>query len=273
MKSKLMIMIAAFAALSVAAQRSQIRPDWLLEKPVAGNNTYEYVVEHGVGLTENAALEEAIHRIHQYYTRRLGQKIESTQDGVALQRETYNIPFKKVCEYTEKQKDGTYCVHVLCQVAVRGDMSPRFEEYYQCNSINKYKSYMHKKNVSAIVASALVPGSGQMIKRHYGEGIATLVGEVALIGAGAGTYIAAKNKENIMNSYNIDYETYQSAQQSQKVLQGVSYTMFGLAVVVYGINLWRAYTMDIKQKQYVFYPTINSNNNNYALGLGATIKF
>jgi len=49
--------------------------------------------------------------------------------------------------------------------------------------------------------------------------------------------------------------------------------MFGLAAVVYGINLWRAYTMDIKQKQYVFYPTINSNNNNYALGLGATIKF
>ena len=266
-------MIAAFAALSVAAQRSQIRPDWLLEKPVAGNNTYEYVVEHGVGLTENAALEEAIHRIHQYYTRRLGQTIESTQDGVAVQRETYNIPFKKVCEYTEKQKDGTYCVHVLCQVAVRGDMSPRFEEYYQCNSINRYKSYIHKKNVSAIVASALVPGSGQMIKRHYGEGIATLVGEVALIGAGAGTYIAAKNKENIMNSYNIDYETYQSAQQSQKVLQGVSYTMFGLAVVVYGINLWLAYTMDVKQKQYVFYPTINSNNNNYALGLGATIKF
>lgn len=134
-----------------------------------------------------------------------------------------------------------------------------------------------KSNTNAIIASAFIPGAGQMVKRHYTEGALTLVGEVALLGAGVGTYFGAKQQTKIMNSYGIDYATYQSAQKAKPIYQGVSYACFGLAAVLYGVNLWRAYTIEPKQHNYAFYPTIipveNTTNSNYALGLGATIKF
>lgn len=134
-----------------------------------------------------------------------------------------------------------------------------------------------KANTSAIIASAFIPGTGQMVKRHYTEGALTLVGEVALLGAGVGTYFGAKQQTKIMNSYGIDYATYRSAQKAKPIYQGVSYACFGLAAVLYGVNLWRAYTIEPKQRNYAFYPTIipveNTTNSNYALGLGATIKF
>lgn len=78
-----------------------------------------------------------------------------------------------------------------------------------------------------------------------------------------------------MNSYGIDYATYQSAQKARPIYRGVSYTCFGLAAVLYGVNLWRAYSLKPKQQQYAFYPAIIpvDNNNNYAFGLGANIKF
>lgn len=129
-------------------------------------------------------------------------------------------------------------------------------------------------NTKALVASVFIPGLGQIMKKHDVEGSVTLVGEIALLGAGVGTYFGAKNKAKIMNSYNIDYNTYQSAANSKKVLQSVSYSFFGLAAVLYGVNLWRAYTIKPATRQYAFYPTIiPTNDRDFAFGLGATIKF
>lgn len=145
------------------------------------------------------------------------------------------------------------------------------------SSIAREEAMRKKSNTNAIIASAFIPGTGQMLKGHYTEGALTLVGEVALLGAGVGTYFGAKQQTKIMNSYGIDYATYQAAQKAKPIYQGVSYTCFGLAVVLYGVNLWRAYTLEPKQRNYAFYPTIipveNTTNSNYALGLGATIKF
>ena len=134
---------------------------------------------------------------------------------------------------------------------------------------------VNKRNTMALVASVFVPGLGQMVKHHSVEGSLTLVCEVALLGAGVGTYFGAKKQTNTMNSYGIDYATYQSAQKAKPIYQGVSYTCFGLAAVLYGINLWRAYTLEPKQTRYAFYPSLlpADNTNNYALGMGATINF
>lgn len=135
--------------------------------------------------------------------------------------------------------------------------------------------YRKRHDANALVASLFIPGLGQMIKYHYLEGGLTLGCEAALIGAGVGTYLAAKKKTTIMNSYNIDYDTYQSAANSKKALQGTSFAFFGLAVALYGVNLWRAYTLKPKKRSYAFYPTIipTDDNTNFAFGMGATIKF
>ena len=141
---------------------------------------------------------------------------------------------------------------------------------------NSEKEYRKRTDTNALVASLFIPGLGQMLKYHNVEGGVTLACEVTLLGVGVGTYFGAKKQNNIMNSYGIDYNTYKSAADSKKALQGTSYAFFGLAVALYGVNLWRAYTLKPKRRNYAFYPAIIPNdkdNNNYAFGLGAKINF
>lgn len=140
---------------------------------------------------------------------------------------------------------------------------------------NSEKEYRKRTDTNALVASLFIPGLGQMLKYHTVEGGVTLACEVTLLGIGVGTYFGAKKQNNIMNSYGIDYNTYKSAADSKKALQGTSYAFFGLAVALYGVNLWRAYTLKPKRRNLTFYPTIipTNDNTNYALGMGATINF
>lgn len=276
MKKFTILAVAMLATLSVLSQnRQQIRPDWLLYKPVAGNSTYEYVIEHGVGLTESAALEEAITRIHQYYTRRLGQGINSTDTGVVLQNETYHIPFRKVCEYTEKEKDGTCVVYVLCQVAVRGDVAPQFDEYTSCNSIREYKKYLQKKNISATVASVFVPGAGQMIKGHYGSGIAILLGELALVSGAVSAYYLAQNQLAIMQDYNVTLDNFNAAKRKYGVCRTVNIACFSAAGALYVYNIIRTCTMKQRynNRNLSLYPTLMPSENEIALGATLTLNF
>lgn len=273
------IVIFVFATLlawpALAQNRQQIRPDWMLEKPVAGNHTYEYVIEHGVGLTEKDALDEAINRVHQYYARRLGQSINMGQEGITQQNETYNIPFKKVCEYTEKQNDGTYYVYILCQVALRGDVIPNFEEYHLCNSVSKYKDFLHKKNVSAIVASVFVPGAGQMVKRHYGSGVFTLLGEMVFVGGAVGSYFYAQNYLATMRNYEVTLNDFNTAQKNYGICRKVHIGCISAAGALYVYNLIRAGTMKYKlnTRNIAFSPTILPTEEGVASGVCLTLKF
>lgn len=273
------IVIFVFATLlagaTFAQNRQQIRPDWLLKKPEAGNTTYEYVVEHGMGLTEKDALDEAINRVHQYYTRRLGQSINSGQEGVTLQNETYTIPFKKVCEYTQKEKDGTFIVYVLCQVAVRGDMAPVFDEFYSCNSIGEYKNFMRKKNASAMVASLFVPGAGQMVKRHYGSGVLTLLGEVVFVGGAVGSYFYAQNQLDIIKDYNVTIEDFNNAKKTYNICRITNIACLSAAGALYVYSLIRTGTMKYKFKNdnLSFTPALIPTERGLASGVYLTFKF
>lgn len=277
MKRIFIVALAILAAISASAQnkRQTIRPDWMLEKPQPGNSTYEYVIEHGEGLTEKDALDEAINRVHQYYTRRLGQGIKSGQDGVTLQNETYNIPFKKVCEHTEKQNDGTYLVFVLCQVALRGDITPIFEEYNMCNSISKYRNYMHKKNVSAMVASVFVPGSGMMVKRHYASGVCTLLGEMAFVGGAVSSYFLAKKELATMRNYDVTLSDFNKAKKNYGIYRKVNIACLSAAGVLYVYNLIRTGTMKQKVKLpgLSLVPAIMPMDDCLASGVNVTLKF
>lgn len=276
MKKIILIIFSMMVVLSVSAQKKQqVRPDWMLEKPVAGNATYEYVIEHGEGLTEKDALDEAINRIHQYYTRRLGQGIISTDTGVILQNGTYTIPFKKVCEYTENQKDGTYKVYVLCQVAVRGDITPQFEEFTACNSIREYKNYLHKKNVSAMVASVFIPGAGQMVKGHYGSGVFTLLGEMVFVGGAVTSYYLAKNELAVMRDYDVSLNRFNTAKKNYDIYRTVNIACISAAGVLYVYSLIRTGTMKQKfnDRKLTFSPEFIPTENGMASGVNLTLKF
>lgn len=274
-------------------------PDWIMgATPEPHNSSYYYKVFDSASPDREEARNQAIKKAFQQAMAFISNTVNSSDvyEAIAEGRslnvisETFSIPIYFTCEFSKKTPDGKQWVYwILCQIAVRGNVVPQFDTHFaECSShtiwdkeredcLKGIRDARKKANTSAIIASAFIPGAGQMVKRHYTEGALTLVGEVALLGAGVGTYFGAKQQTKIMNSYGIDYATYQSAQKAKPIYQGVSYACFGLAAVLYGVNLWRAYTLEPKQRNYAFYPTIipveNTTNSNYALGLGATIKF
>lgn len=277
-------------------------PDWIFEKPQRSNITFYYHVEKGTGETEMEARNAAYTQAFMQVALKLGIPL-NTEDiseavasgtNVKLLSQRFTIPMNVVC-YTSRRNEsvGGWNYWLLCQIPEVGYADhARFDDFNECFKFEKYEAFQKKKaadaekqkqdslrlvrsyNAKTLAVSVFLPGVGQMIKHHYIEGSLTLVGEVALLGAGVGTYFGAKQQTKIMNSYGIDYETYQAAQKARPVYQGVSYTCFGLAAVLYGVNLWRAYTLEPKKQNYAFYPAIIPvENNNYALGLGVNIKF
>lgn len=275
MKRLYIISVFLLTITTLFAQRN-IRPDWLLEKPQDGRD-YVYVVEHGVGLDEQSAYQAAMQHVHESYTNRLGQAVVSSDKGYQKVDEVFNVPFKKVCEYTIKQTDGTYCVYVLVQVAKSGAVEPHFDDYRACNSITKYKSYMQKKNATALTASIFLPGVGQMTKRHYTEGVFTLLGEGALIGGGVAMLSLSNKQKTIMNdiSGTVDYDTYMNAKSKYNTYRYTAYGLFGGAAVLYGINLWRAWACNYRFKEIAFYPTLmpEPSPTGLALGVGMNVNF
>lgn len=117
--------------------KPEYRPDWMYSIPMAGNNSYLYVVEHGEGSTECEALNHAIARVIQTTANRTGQPIstdvihQAAQAGVDYEviGKTMNIPFNKVCEFPIKKEDNTWTIYVLFQVAVAGNITPYFDVY------------------------------------------------------------------------------------------------------------------------------------------------
>lgn len=300
----LLAMMAGSYDLYAQAKRRPL-PDWVFEKPERSNITFYYHVERGFGETETEARNAAYTQAFMQVALKLGIPL-NTEDiseavasgtNVKMLSQRFTIPMNVAC-YTSRRDEetGGWNYWLLCQIPEVGYADrARFDDFNECFKFDKYNEFKEKReaekerqkqdslrivrsnNAKALAASIFIPGAGQMVKRHYVEGSLTLIGEVALLGAGVGTYFGAKQQTKIMNSYGIDYATYQAAQKAKPVYQGVSYTCFGLAAILYGVNLWRAYTIEPKQHNYAFYPTIipveNTTNSNYALGLGATIKF
>lgn len=300
----LLAMMAGSYDLYAQAKRRPL-PDWVFEKPERSNITFYYHVERGFGETETEARNAAYTQAFMQVALKLGIPL-NTEDiseaiasgtNVKMLSQRFTIPMNVAC-YTSRRDEetGGWNYWLLCQIPEIGYADRvRFDDFNDCFKFDKYNEFKAKmdadkerqkqdslrivrsNNAKALAASIFIPGAGQMVKRHYVEGSLTLIGEVALLGAGVGTYFGAKQQTKIMNSYGIDYATYQAAQKAKPVYQGVSYTCFGLAAILYGVNLWRAYTIEPKQHNYAFYPTIipveNTTNSNYALGLGATIKF
>ena len=297
----LLVTISGSDTLFAQAKRRPL-PDWIFEKPQRSNITFYYHVEKGWGETETEARNAAYTQAFMQVALKLGIPL-NTEDiseaiasgtNIKMLSQRFTIPMNVACFTSRPNEEmGGWNYWLLCQIPEVGYADrARFDDFNECFKFDKYQEFIDRReaekarqrqdslrivrdnNAKALAVSVFLPGVGQMIKRHYLEGTLTLVGEIALLGAGVGTHFAAKKQAKTMNSYGIDYDTYKSAQKAKPIYEGVSYACFGLAAVLYGINLWRAYTIEPKQSKYAFYPTlILTNDNNYALGLCANIKF
>lgn len=137
-----------------------------------------------------------------------------------------------------------------------------------------------KRNKASIDGKALglsiIPGVGLMAKGHPGEGVAYLLGDLALIGGGVGMTIYANHLNDVINNPNSSYDAYNKAVKGYDTAKVTSYVCYGCAGALYIVNLIRAYvakpTYNAKL-QYSFVPVLPVNGTNPGIGISLAYKF
>lgn len=277
MKKTLSFLLLAFLCLQVTIAQNNDRPGWIDNKPKASNSTFIYVIERGGGETVNKAVNNAILKVLKNTMLRIGATVNWDEVNASLQQgadwgsvsQQYRIPINKVCEYVEQKTERGYRVVVLCQVAKSGNVYPEFDDFNACNDIRGYSDGL------AILESALLPGLGQMSKRHYGSGIFTLLGEIALVGGAVGTYYMAQDELSTMQDPNISINNFSNARKKYNLFRTANIACISAAGVLYVVNLIRAGTMTprYKKNKLVFSPEIIPVDDKMAAGVNLTFKF
>lgn len=268
------ILCIAIVALITSATMAQDKPQWTYDTPKAGNSTYLFICEQGIGYSQEGAYNIALTRVFQSTANRIGQPFDSQKLEAALRNgtslevisSTYNIPINKVCEYSEQLNNGTYRVYVLCQVAASGNITPQWEPFSNCSG-------GEIGNGISLLKSIFVPGLGQMGKGHVTEGVITLIGEVALVGGAVGCYYMAQDKLNVMRDPSTSYSDWNAAQNDYNTLRTTSYIAWGTAAVLYVFNLIRAVSATPRYGDgLAFAPTLMPTNFGITPGVSFSIN-
>ena len=137
MKKLLFLLLWAISQVVICAQDV---PQWVTKKPHPANDTYLYVVERGVGITEMEARNRAMGLVYRSTIERLSLGIDLSSINAAISNgsnygntsEAMNVPVNKVCEFIQ-QEANQYAVYVLCQVARYGNIQVSFTDFTHCN--------------------------------------------------------------------------------------------------------------------------------------------
>ncbi len=271
MKYKI-IVILMFLMVGIFDCHAKREPSWMKEMPLPANNTYIYVRESGEGKTIDEALNRALVRVFQNTANRLGKAFNETDVYESLRKGTNyvlvsqqcGIPINKVDQYEVNLKNGSYWVCVLCQVASMRDVVPVWDKGERARNVTD----------GASLAKSIIPGLGQMGKGYTGEGVITLLGEVALVGGGIGCYMAAQKQLDIINSTNLSSEDFLAAHDKYNSLRTTSYVIWGAATVLYVFNFVRAYTLEPKSElAFAWSPSLLSAPNTVVPAVGLTYRF
>ena len=279
MKKNLLLLFFALSARNICAQL----PDWTRNTPQSGNYESAYEVGIGEGATAPEAERNAFYNMLEKFLVRCNLQVQtvmaSARKGIDLSILTkeYHLPaiYEACSPQTVRISDNKYRTYVLYHVPrIGGITNP--ERYYETFTDCEKRSQFN--NGHALAASVFVPGVGQMMKRRYAEGAFTLIGELALVGGGIGTYYLGKQQLTIMKDRAVEYEAFQSAKKMYNTMQIVSYTCYGAAALLYIFNLYRAYAITPKIKRdFAFYPTLIPANEysqpSVAMGASMTVNF
>ena len=129
------------------------------------------------------------------------------------------------------------------------------------------------------MASAFIPGMGQMLKKQGGSGAAFLISEVALFGGGTACYFLGQEQSKIMKSAGTSYDEYVKAKNTKNTLDIAMYCCFGVGAAVHIANMVHAWFVENKNfpGRIAFVPAIIPVNElscpSYAMGAGVQIKF
>ena len=261
-----------FLVLGICDCQAKREPSWMKELPLPANNTYIYVRESGEGKTATEALNMALVRVFQNTANRLGKMFNEAEVIAELRKGTnyvqvsqqYGIPINKVDQYEVNLKNGSYWVCVLCQVASMRDVVPVWDKGERARNLTD----------GASLVKSILPGLGQIGKGYTGEGVATMLGEAALVGGGIGCYMAARKQLDIMKRTDLSNEAKLDASNKYNTLRTTSYVIWGAAGALYVFNFIRAYTLEPKPElSFVWSPSFISTPNTVVPTMGLTYRF
>ncbi len=302
----LLAIIAGSNDIYAQAKRRPL-PDWVFEKPERSNITFYYHVERGWGETETEARNAAYTQAFMQVALKLGIPL-NTEDiseavasgtNVKLLSQRFTIPMNVACYTSRRDEDtGGWNYWLLCQIPEMGYADrARFDDFNECFKHERYDKRQQEKaeaaekrkqdslqivkdrNVTAIVASAFIPGMGQMLKGQYGSGAAFLVSELAIFGGGTACYFLGQEQLKIMKASGTSYTDYQNAKKMKNTLDIAMWTCFGVGAVVHISNMVHAWYVKDKKAavNMAFAPAIIPTNEfstpSYAMGAGLQIKF
>lgn len=147
---------------------------------------------------------------------------------------------------------------------------------------NADRELRNSKNtkIFSTLATSLIPGVGLMVEDHVGEGVAYLVGDIALVGAGVGCLASYNRKKSIMNDFSTSYEEYNRALRTLKSAKIGSYCCFGAAATLYIVNFIRAYIVSNENFSNTtgellpaVVPTIGNSNIGNTIGVAFNYNF
>ena len=257
---------------SIFECQAKREPSWMKEMPLPANNTYIYVRESGEGKTAGEALNMALVRVFKNTASRLGKTFDEASVLSALRKGTNyvvvsqqcGIPINKVDQYEVNLKDGSYWVCVLCQVASMRDVVPVWDKGERARNVTD----------DASLVKSIIPGLGQIGKGYTAEGVATMLGEFALVGGGVGCYFAAQKQLDIFKNNNLLSNERMTALDSYNTIRKTSYIIWGVAGALYVFNFIRAYTLDPKPElAFAWSPSFISTPSTVVPTVGLTYRF
>lgn len=279
-------------------------PDWIESPPVPHNSSYYFKVFDACDADLEKARNQAIRKAFQQAMTFVSTTVKSDDVFRAIEEgkdfgvisETYSIPIYYTCEFLKRRPDNKYVYWILCQIAVRGNVTPIFNTHFaDCNTHEKWDAEVEKAkeecrraerrvNGTALAASFFVPGAGQMYKGEGGKGTGILLGELALVGGGTTCYIFGKKQLSVMKDRTIEYDAFNSAKGMYNTMRIAEYACFGAAAALYVFNLCHAYLMEPSSSARYrlglccnLSPAIIQYNDittpSYAMGVGMQIKF
>lgn len=146
--------------------------------------------------------------------------------------------------------------------------------------VHDYKVYLRNYNPSKFTKTPvmwyIVPGLGQIELGNTTEGVVTILGEVALLGGGLGSYLAANKQLDKMKDVDVSFDGFMNAKRKYNTQRAINIACYVGAAALYGVHLYRVYCLSKKAKNArhaSLTPTIITTDETMAFGLSLNINF
>lgn len=154
---KTITLLFLLACCMVYGQKGpKIVPNWVLRKPIPGNDTYYYLVQTANGPSQREARNLAIAQAFMQADYFGGTAVNSASINKAIQEgisyevisAQFKIPLNIVCEFNRDNENGTVDYYILCQIAKSGNNAFQPEQFNECYemdiSIQRMEEYKKK---------------------------------------------------------------------------------------------------------------------------------